>query len=607
MRPSLRARRGIAFGATAAAGLLVLAGCGGSDGSSSSLAVPQALTCDESIRTSFKPDELTKVLLVKSFKKGDPLLSPNVFDPNPVALSDLCLVKLLVGPGNPGPVGAPSTSPGIGIEVWLPAKDRWNGRFHATGNGGWAGSEEADVTRNGSSAFGNDYRFAAVIAGSEGSVTASADDGHQSGQGVQTNMIGSFAMNPDGTINTTLWKDFSERSLHELAVKTKALATAYYGSAPKFSYWDGGSTGGRQGLKLAQTYPEDFDGIISGFPAINWARFSTAAIYPQVVMQRDLGGSNLTAAQLDLVSNAAISACDVEGGEHLGYVTDAASCTYDPTKDAKVICQANGGNNATAACVTPLQARAVNKMWYGQTADGSAPDPTLDNGLSSNLTGLQRWYGVTRGTSLLGLAGDQPSLIALHHVAVELQDAKLADASFKNATGNGADGWKQLTYAQLSNAFDRGIALQSSLANIDTDNPDLSAFKARGGKLLHYHGQSDQVIMPFGSVNYYNRVASQMGGFSEIQNFYRFYLIPGMGHGPVNGTSNPDANPPLPAPGQIYDLITNWVEKGVAPDRINLSSQASTPVSKSRPVCPYPKKASYTNGDVNVADSYNCS
>ncbi len=606
MHRSSRNKDGVTLGAAALAALFSLVGCGGSDGGTAAIDVPKALTCDDSIKTSFKPDELTSVLLVRSFKKGDPLLSPNAFDPNPVALNDLCLVKLLVGPGNPGPADAPSTSPGIGIEVWLPAKNRWNGRFHATGNGGWAGSEESDVMRNGSSAVGNDYRFAAAIAGSEGSVTASADNGHQSGPGVQSNMNGSFAMNPDGTINTTLWKDFSERSLHELAIKTKALTAAYYGSAPKFSYWDGGSTGGRQALKLAQAYPEDFDGIISGFPAINWSRFSTAAIFPQVVMQRDLGGSRLTAGQLDLVSNAAINACDVVGGQHLGYVPDATACAYDPAKDAQVICHANGGSNSTPTCVTPVQANAINKMWYGQTTDGSVPSPALDNGLSTNLTGLQRWYGVTRGTSLLGLAGDQPSLIALHHVAVELQDSRLADPSFRNARGNGADGWKQLTYPQLSDAFDRGIALQASFADIDTDNPDLSAFKARGGKLLHYHGESDQVIMPFGSVNYYNRVASRMGGFSEIQDFYRFYLIPGMGHGPVNGTSNPAANPPLPAPGQIYDLITDWVEKGIVPDRINLSSQSSTPVSKSRPICPYPKKATYVQGDANIAASYNC-
>lgn len=85
-----------------------------------------------------------------------------------------------------------------------------------------------------------------------------------------------------------------------------------------------------------------------------------------------------------------------------------------------------------------------------------------------------------------------------------------------------------------------------------------------------------------------------------------FYLVPGMGHGPVNGTSNPAANPPLPASGQIYDLITNWVEQGVAPGRVALTSQSSTPIAMSRPICPYPKRANYTGGDVNVAASYSC-
>jgi pimeloyl-ACP methyl ester carboxylesterase len=101
-------------------------------------------------------------------------------------------------------------------------------------------------------------------------------------------------MNPDGTINTTLWRDFASRGIHEMAVKSKALATEYYGRAPQFSYWEGGSTGGRQGLKLAQDHPEDFDGIVANFPAINWSKFITAELYPQIVFQRDLAGVPLT-------------------------------------------------------------------------------------------------------------------------------------------------------------------------------------------------------------------------------------------------------------------------------------------------------------------------
>jgi len=558
-----------------------------------------SLSCDNSIKTNFKPDAQTSVLLVKSYKKGDSF--PNAaFDGATTAPNDLCLVKLLVGPGNPGPAGAPSTSPGIGIEVWLPAKDNWNGRLHATGGGGWAGTEEADVNKISSLAVGSDMRSAPTIAGTEGAVTASTDTGHTGGDG-------SFAMNPDGTINSTLWTDFASRGIHEEVVKAKALATAYYGSAPKRTYWDGGSTGGRQALKQAQMYPEDFDGIIAGFPAINWSRFITAEMYPQIVIQQDLGGNHMSTDQLNLVSNAAIASCDLVGGKHLGYILDPSACRYDPTKDVAVLCTASGGTNASAACMTKAQATAINKIWYGMTSDGSVPDPSIDNGWTTAPSGVQRWYGLTRGTNLAWLAGPTAISVATPQIALELQNSTLAGPYFTNATGNGADGWKDLSYTQLSNAFDRGIALQGAFGNINTDNPDLSAFKARGGKLIQYHGASDIVIFPQGSINYYNRVASSMGGLSAIQDFYRLYIVPGMSHGPGNGTSNPDANPPYPAPGQIYGLLIDWVEKGEAPDSIVVQSPTSTSNPTSQPICVYPKKATYTSGDPFVATSYTCS
>ena len=103
-------------------------------------------------------------------------------------------------------------------------------------------------------------------------------------------------MNPDGSINTVLWNDFAQRGIHEMAVKTKQITKAYYGKAAKYSYWDGFSTGGRQGHKLAQLHPDDFDGILAGAPAFNWTRFITNELYPQIVYQRDLGGVPLTAA-----------------------------------------------------------------------------------------------------------------------------------------------------------------------------------------------------------------------------------------------------------------------------------------------------------------------
>jgi hypothetical protein len=571
---------------------------GGGDSAPAPAPVPAALTCDDSMKTAFAPDALTSVLLVKQYKAGDPF--PNALrDGSTTAGADLCLVKLLVGPGNPGPASAPSTSAGIGIEVWLPAKAVWNARLHAVGNGGFAGTDETVLGKL-STAGANDRRSAAGIAAAEGAVTATTDAGHLGGGGA-------FAMNPDGTVNRTLWTDFASRGIHEEVVKAKALATAFYGSAPKYTYWDGGSGGGQQSLTQAQKYPEDFDGIVVGYPAINWTKFITAELYPQVVMQRDLG-ANMPAAQLNLMSNAAIGACDSVGGQHLGFPLDPSSCHYDPTLDPAVLCTASGGTNATAACVTTAQALAMNKIWYGMTADGSVPNPVADNGWAVNPSGLQRWYGLSRGTSPSGLAGSTPFGVASDQVALELQNPTLAQPSFLNATGNGQDGWKTLTYGQLSNAFDRGLALQAVFADVNADNPDLTAFKARGGKMIHYHGLNDIVIPEQGSINYYERVIAKFGSLSLVQDFYRMYLIPGMGHGPSNGTANPAANPPYPAPNQIYSLLTAWVETGVAPgEAVVMNSASPTPVAKSLPMCTYPKKAGYVSGDPKVATSYTCS
>lgn len=591
-----------------------------------------SLTCDGSIAAQFKPETQTRVLLVRAFRKGDALPNPvhqGLFDPSTKALADLCLVKLLVGPGNPGPADAPSTSAGIGIEVWLPSKDAWNGRVHAIGGGGWVGSEETDLNRISSAAAAGDARAAHTVAAEEGAVTSSTDTGHIGGDALG----GSFAMNPDGTINTTLWNDFASRAIHQQVVLTKALAKAYYGSPPRYTYWDGGSTGGRQALKLAQRYPEEFDGIISAWPAITWTSFVTGGLYPQVVIQRDLGGKYMTADQLNLVSNAAIDACDVVDGRHLGFILHPEACRYDPTKDANVLCVADGGKNGTHACVTQRQALAINKIWYGITSDGSVPDPAVDNGFDP-LTGKHRWYGLTRGTNLLVLVSNRAFSISADMVALELQDARLSVPSLRNAKANGADSWKSLTYEQLSRAFDAGLALQSQFGHINSDDPDLSAFRVRGAKLILFHGTNDEAIPYQGSVHYYQRVVARMGGLSEVQKFFRYYVIPGYGHSTSNGTSNPEANPPIPRPlkGEIYQLLTNWVEKEIPPENVVLQSatisqsfasgeplernkggetipaikRSQARNAKSLPMCAYPQRIIHVGGDIFAAASYTC-
>jgi hypothetical protein len=589
------------------------------------------LTCDDTLKNDFHPDSLTTVLLVKAFKKGDALTLTTPNANTPIAANDVCVIKLLVGPGNPGPAAAASTSPGIGIEVWLPTPANWNHRIHVAGGGGWAGGNQTNLTvLAGAGGAGTTTPSPSFIATVEGAVSANTDTGHSDVGFVGPGRGGSFAMLPDGGINTVLWNDFAQRGIHQMAVKTKQLTKAYYGKDAKFSYWDGFSTGGRQGHKLAQLHPDDFDGILAGAPAFNWTRFITNELYPQIVYQRDLGGTPLTAGQLNALGNAAINACDVVNGQHMGYIPDPSECRYDPTLDASVLCTANGGSNTTANCVTPLQAQAMNKLWFGQTRDGTAPPPSVDNAWSPDIaagrhraTGNHLWYGLARGSSFAGLGGSNagvpaPFTISTDLVALELQNPTLATPSFVNATGNGANGWKNLSYAQMATAYDQGVILQPSFADINTDDADLRPFQKSGGKMIIYHGLADVLIMPQGSVNYYERVLRETGGLHNVQKFYRLFLVPGMTHGIGNGTTNPNANPPLPGiaggdgvadgTSQLYDVLTAWVEKGIAPSRIDISTvaTASFPLVKSRPICAFPKKGTFVSGDVNVASSYVC-
>lgn len=606
-----RVRLSLLFSLAAASALTT--GCGGDSSPAPAPApapAPVALTCDDTMKTAFTPDANTTVLLVKSFKKGDPLaLSGTAASPAPpVAANDLCLVKLNVGPGNPGPASAPSTSPGVGMEIWLPTPANWNQKIHNMGGGGWAGGANYQSTTL-IATTGN-----AATAGNEGSVVGTTDTGHSIGNG-------SFAMNPDGTINSTLWQDFAERSLHELALKTKALAAAYYLQTQKFAYWDGCSTGGRQGYKIIQNYPDDYNGYLVGAPAFNWTKFITTELYPQVVYQRDLGGTPLTSAQLALVNASAVSTCDVVGGQHLGFVLDPQQCTYDPTRDASVLCTGTVGTggvvgtNSTAACVAPVQAQAMNKIWFGQTPDGSVPDPAANNGFNANLTDEQLWYGLSRGATLSGLAGPTPFTISSDMVALELQNPTLATTSFINATGNGANGWKNLTYGQLADAFAQGVALQPFFGNINTDNADLSGAKAAGVKILQYHGSADVLIPTTNSINYYTRVANLDGGYAKTQAYDRLFLIPGMGHCSGVGTAQgaagvspavTPANFAQPAAGQLFGVLKAWVEGGAAsaPASIALTSSDAT---TSQLICPYPQKATYNgSGAINAAASYTC-
>src|SRR5262252_3232196 len=364
--------------------LVIVAGCSSN---------PPPLMCDDTMKTAFKPDANTTVVLVKAYKQGDALALPGTpaTPPPPNAAADLCLVKMVVGPGfqDTSPA-APSTSPGIGIEVWLPTTSAWNNRIQNQGGGGWAGGNQASTILIGNTG-------AAAIAATDHYAVGSTDTGHS------ITGTGSFAMKQDGSSNTTLWTDFAERSLHELALKTKALVQGYYGSSAKYAYWNGCSTGGRQGYKIAQTHPDDYNGYLVGAPAFNWTKFITNELYPQIVMQRDLGGP-MSAAKLSFMGSAAVSACDLVNGQHLGFILDPRQCRYDPTRDAAVLCNGVAGHGGVVGtstspnCVNLTEAVAMNKIWYGQTTDGSVPEPATDNSSGPTLSANQLWWGLTRGS-----------------------------------------------------------------------------------------------------------------------------------------------------------------------------------------------------------------
>lgn len=334
----------------------------------------------------------------------------------------------------------------------------------------------------------------------------------------------------------------------------------------------------------------------------------------------------LTAAKANAVNGRATASC---GGANASFdfLLDPLSCRYDPTKDAAALCTGEAGNGVTgtngdvAKCVTAKEAIAINKIWYGMTADGSVPDPAVDNGGTTTLDAAakQLWWGLGRSLDFSVLAGPTaPFPIASTQVALSLQNPAYAQVgALTNATGNGADKWKELTYAGLANAYDQGLLLQPQFSNINTDNPDLSGLKASGAKVLSYHGWSDNFIYPQGSLNYFTRAAAANGGTAELQKFNRLFMIPGLGHtSGFNGTGSigpdgmvtPAANVPLPqtAAGrdELFTALRNWVEKGTAPERIELSA-ATGPFTM--PICSYPMKATYKGtGDVKATASYDC-
>ena len=424
----------------------------------------------------------------------------------------------------------PSNDSDIKIELWLPASN-WNGKLQAVGNGGWAGS----------------INYAAMAeALTRGYATSSTDSGHQGG-------AGPWMQNPDKLI------DFGYRSVHEMAVKSKAVAAAYFGNGPRLSYFNGCSGGGRQGLVEAQRFPDDFDGIVAGAPALNTTGRAAFAMWIAQAMHKD-EASFVPASKYPLIHSAVLDACDAADGVKDGVLENPKQCRFDP----KVL-ECKGGDAAT--CLTAPQVQSVKTSYAA---------------LMNPRSRQEIFPGLEPGSELgwATFASPQPfGLGAQMYQYMVFRDPN----------------WDYKTFD-----FDSGIALTDKIENgtINSRDPNLSRFFGRAGKLIQYHGWSDPQIMPMSSVKYYDSVLEKMGGANKVKDSYRLFMVPGMAHcGGGDGTSTFD----------MVSALEQWVEKGQAPDQIPASRVRNGATDRTRPLCAYPQVAKYTGtGSTDEAKNFNC-
>ena len=427
---------------------------------------------------------------------------------------------------------APSKDSEIRIEVWLPQAG-WNGKLQSVGNGGWSGAIN----------YGG---LASAVR--RGYASASTDTGHSGGSA-------EFAFgHPEKLI------DFAYRSEHEMTVKAKAVIAAFYGSGPKLSYWNGCSSGGKQGLKEAQKYPEDYDGIIAGAPANNWVALLSSDMMNSVALLKD-PGSRIPPAKLAALHKAAVESCDAVDGLKDGLIGDPTRCSFDP---AALLCK--GAESET--CLTAAQVAAAKAVY------GPFQNPRTHKEIFPGLEPASE-------PGWIAFGGTGPFPISNDYFRYVIHKSP---------------GWDFRTFDA-----DQDVALAEKL---DHDNilkavdPNLKKFVAHGGKLIVYHGWTDNLIAPRNSINYFNSVLPYLGGPEKTGASVRLFMAPGMNH--CAGGDGPNA----------FDMVAaleQWVEQGKAPERVTASHRTGGQVDRTRPLCPYPQVAKYKGtGSMDDAENFAC-
>jgi feruloyl esterase len=445
---------------------------------------------------------------------------------------------------------APSADSHIEMELWLPAEN-WNGKFLAVGNGCWAGSIVIDAVASGLR---------------RGYATASNDTGHKGGSA-------SFAVgHPEKLI------DFAWRAMHEMAVQSKAIVRAFYGRAPQLSYYQGCSTGGRQGLMEAQRFPDDFDAIIAGAPVNNQVHLNVSQVGLQVDMLKN-PARLIPDSKKTMFANAVVAACDEKDGVKDGIVSEPRSCKFDPAVLACKTGPSTSLGTSAADCLTPPQVENARSAWASvKSKNGALVYPGRSPGFESG------WRIPVPGATLNPLFTDMPRFIGR-------QDAS----------------WDPMTFDLET---DLALALKNA-GFVEATDPNLAKFTARGGKLLLYHGWADPGPAPENTVNYYEAVTKTLSGKQD--DWMRLFLMPGVGH--CGGGVGPDQ-------ADFLGALERWREKGEAPAQITATrgagrggappspsgsgGQAATPMS--RPLCPFPQVARYRGtGSTNDAANFTCS
>jgi hypothetical protein len=457
-------------------------------------------------------------------------------------------------------------APAINFQVNLPTA--WNGRSVQHGGGGFNG-----VLIN---ALGlvpaAPYEKAAPLA--QGFVTVGTDSGHQN-QPNQPPQV--FALNDEALVN------FAHASYKKVRDVSVVLMQRAYGRAPQKLYFVGSSEGGREGLTMAQRYPDAFDGIFSRVPVIHWTGLQHAGLRDG---RATMGEGWIRPAQVKLVHDAVLAACDAADGLADGLVSDPVGCRsrFDV---ARLRCSGTPSDS----CLSERQEQAVRTLHAPLRLDVELANglreypgrgPSGENLASAGPTG--GWNAWWLGASAPAVPPQPNNGIAWFYGAGAIQYFYMRDPA-----GN------VMNYTPAAHA----ARVREVSALMDSTNPDLTAFSARGGRLLMLENMADYAQSPYAGIGYYESVVKRLGQ-GAVDGFMRLYTAPGVDHVGTGGPANVD----------MLAALVDWVERGQAPERLQIVEQNAKPpfaVTRARPLCRWPLVPRYKSGDAASAASFECS